>query len=123
MTNINAQMIVPVFCWLSGLDDDKGQEYSCLCQNCFSEILPRIKKKTLTDTDRDRLVFLMAVMAYERYLFLQASKECINSVKVLDVTLKENHTLKLNSAHNLYVSALSACSDLLNCAYSAFFAI
>ena len=123
MTNISAQMAVPIFCRLSGLDINKGQDYSCLCYNSFSEIQPRVKKQTLSDSDRDRLLFLVAVMAYEKYLFLEVSKECVESAKVLDVTLKENPTLKLTSAHNLSVSALSACSDLLSCPYSAFFAV
>jgi hypothetical protein len=113
MTKICAQMAVPMFCRLCDLGLDKGQDYSCLCHTSYSELQPLLKKTEFSHDECERLLFLIAVMAFEKYLLLNLSRECFESVKVMDVTVKESPSQRLESVCRLKKSALSACSDLL----------
>lgn len=113
MAKISADMALPMFCRLSGMDIDKGQDYSCLCHNAYSEIKPLFKKSELNDSECERVLFLIAAIAWERCVMSEISRECTTAVKLLDASFSENPLLRLECATKLKKSAMSACSDIL----------
>ncbi len=101
------------FCRLAKLSVDNGQEYSCLCQNALSEVTPLLKIDKISEDGQNRVAFLIAVTALEKYFLLKTSLDASVSQKLGDTSINADPNLSLSSIRELKNQARKACSDLL----------
>lgn len=101
------------FCRLAKLSVDNGQEYSCLCQNAVSETLPLLKTTQLSEEEKNRVAFLIAVTALEKYLLLNTSLDSSVSQKLGDTSVSVDPSLSLSSVRELKKQAKESCRELV----------
>lgn len=107
-----------IFCRLLKLSVDKGQDYSCLCQNAVFEVTPHLKKENLSSQECEKVAFLIAVVAVEKYYLLTFASDSSESQALGDAKITLNPSLSLEAVKKLKKDAFECCRDLVNRAVS-----
>lgn len=102
-----------IFCRLLKLSVDNGQEYSCLCQNAVFEVVRNLKSEEMTADECEKVAFLIAVVAIEKYYLLTFASDPSQSQALGDAKITLNPSLSLEAVKKLKKDALESCNGLL----------
>ena len=109
-----------IFCRLLKLSVDNGQDYSCLCQNAVYEITPNLKKEKMSADEIEKVAFLIAVIAVEKYYLLSFAADSSESQSLGDTKITLNPSLSIDAVKKLKKDALESCKGLINCVSCVF---
>ncbi len=110
---MNVKEIVERFALISGMDIEKANTLTYICNDAKNEITSKLLPDVDMNLHSERLIAAAAALSLYKYMQYKAVGQTTESFSAGDITIKENASKAVSAAYEIWMCEKAKIADLL----------